>query len=176
MTKLIDLTGQRFGRLTVVCRVKNHRNGRARWLCRCDCGGERSPQGNHLKHGKISSCGCYRAELSFVHGMTNTPTYQTWGNMIARCTNPKNTGYYLYGGRGISICERWFDFNNFFADMGKRPPRKSLDRIDNDGNYEPSNCRWATRKEQRRNQRTVSKLATEVERLRRLVTQLGGVP
>ena len=110
-----------------------------------------------LKSGKTKSCGCYDAERkrteTVKHGFNRTPTYVCWSNMLARCTNPKRRDFKNYGGRGISVCERWRSFENFLADMGEKPPKLSLDRVDNDENYGPDNCRWATQKQQVLNRR-----------------------
>lgn len=158
--KLIkNLTNQRFGRLIVVKKDQNTTNRQTTWLCRCDCGAEKRVQGSNLIHGQTKSCGCLRKEAtklrSTIHGLCNTIEYEIWCGMIQRCYNPNSGGYDYYGRRGITICDRWRDnFINFLADMGARPSSKhSIDRIDNDGNYEPSNCKWATKKEQRLNQR-----------------------
>jgi len=144
--------GQRFGRLTVISRVISGRS--KHWLCRCECGRERSLEVHYVVRGKIRSCGCLGGE---THGHArhgaHTRTYRSWASMIQRCTNPKATGFRYYGGRGITVCESWNSFANFLADMGDRPIGKTLDRMDNDGNYEPGNCRWATRLQQNRNQR-----------------------
>ena len=153
MGQLINLTDMRFGRLLVLCRVKPKS-----WLCQCDCGNLKTFKRDTLKHS--SSCGCYRREVvaarNATHGAAprNHPTaeYRTWMDAKARCYNPKNRSYRRYGARGITMCGQWrYSFETFLADMGPRPPGTSIDRINNDGNYEPDNCRWATKAEQVRN-------------------------
>lgn len=151
--------GVKFNRMTVLGRDDDAK-GRVRWMCQCDCGATKSVAACELKAGKTKSCGCFDLERktfdTIKHGYNRTPTYVSWSAMWARCTNSKLKSYKNYGGRGISVCERWKDFQNFLDDMGARPDGKSLDRYpDNDGNYEPNNCRWATAKEQRANQRPV---------------------
>jgi hypothetical protein len=156
----IDLTGQTFGRLTVVSRSVAQR-GNSYWNCRCVCGVERRVSLPNLRSGHVRSCGCLsresRATRSTIHGHARvgarTREYSSWHSMVSRCTNPNIEPYAKYGARGIKVCARWLDFVNFLADMGERPPNTSLDRIDNDGNYEPGNCRWATASEQMKNRR-----------------------
>lgn len=116
-------------------------------FCRCDCGIEKEISVNSLGQG-VKSCGCLRRKSNLTHGMANSREYKSWCMMHSRCSNPNYTYYYRYGGRGIRVCDRWNSFESFYADMGQRPAGKSLDRINNDGNYEPGNCRWSTQKEQ----------------------------
>lgn len=171
----MDLTGQRFGRLVVVCRAANDGRGKQTcWLCRCDCGRESSPRAGSLKNGNTTSCGCAKTDSSRARrthggavGGRLTPEYTAWRSMLARCHRPTNCAWANYGGRGITVCPKWrASYAAFLADMGPRPsPIHSLDRIDNDGNYEPGNCRWATNGEQSRNTRNVVVLEYGGERL-----------
>jgi hypothetical protein len=156
----LDLTGQRFGRLTVVALDRVDRC--TWWLCRCDCGKETVVRVSQLRDGKSFSCGCWRrvraALLNLSHGHaragSHSREYNSWAQMIKRCTNPKVAGFAKWGGRGIRVCDRWKTLANFLADMGARPKGTSLDRFpNNDGNYEPGNCRWATAKQQANNRR-----------------------
>lgn len=156
----IDITGQKFHRWTVVKRTDSSPKGQAQWLCRCDCGTEKVLKSIVIRRGISKSCGCYKIEVlkerSVTHGNTQnrqlSPTYRTWASMLNRCSNPKNDDYTQYGGRGIKVCKEWQHFQNFLADMGERPKgRHSIDRIDNDSDYTPENCRWATDNQQARN-------------------------
>lgn len=150
--KPLEMTGWRFGLLTVV-RLNPQRgnDGAARWDCLCDCGRESTVVGRNLRSGSIRSCGCRQGSIS--HGMRYTKTYTTWQHIVNRCTNPRDRSYPNYGGRGIKLCQRWRLFENFFADMGECPVGLMIDRIDNNGDYVPGNCRWTDRKTQNRNTR-----------------------
>lgn len=157
MRRKIDLTGTRIGKMTVIRQGAHRKSGKRliiTWLVRCDCGVEKEMSGDALRGGRIKACGCERGHNG-THHMTRSAEYESWRGMIDRCTNPQNADYHNYGGRGISICSRWADsIFNFIEDVGPRPSLKhSIDRIDNDGNYEPDNCRWATQTEQSRNTR-----------------------
>lgn len=165
-TKLISV-GVRFGRLTVIgVGEKRWKTSDAWWDCQCTCGGHKTITGHDLRVGRVRSCGCLQRETRRVmasvanlqHGHalrsgTRTRIYNVWVQMKWRCRSPKSPMYHHYGGRGIAVCERWLNFENFLADMGEPPKGMSLDRINNDGNYEPSNCRWATQKDQCNNTR-----------------------
>lgn len=160
---VVDLTGMQFGRITVVCRADNSKSRKVRWLCKCSCGVEKIIRAGSLCRGKSASCGCLRRELVVArltrHGNSHVPEYSVWRAMLERCNNTNHVGYKNYGGRGISVCLRWQEnFQFFLDDMGPRPSSElTLERNNNDGDYEPGNCRWATRSEQVLNSRPRNK-------------------
>jgi len=152
------MIGQQFGRLQVIAQASGRRN----WQCRCACGGGKVVRADHLRAGLIQSCGCIRSETSArrnierrTHGHASdrarSPTYRTWQSMLTRCFNPNADNFDDYGGRGITVCERWLSFEAFLADMGERPGGTTINRLDNLRGYEPGNCQWATPVEQQNN-------------------------
>lgn len=151
--------GDIFARLTAIKQVERAKSGNQQWLFQCECGKRVVARTIDVTRGFKRSCGCLASELTAErnrrmarHGMFGTPEYNIWALMLQRCLNSKAIAYKRYGARGITVCERWLTFENFYADMGARPsPKHSIDRINNDGNYELANCRWATRSQQNKN-------------------------
>lgn len=165
--RVIDMTGRQYADLTAIRSCGKASSGDLKWLFKCRCGTEFEANGYYARCGKITSCPICAAErtriASVKHGLSSSPEFEIWTGMQTRCLNKNAHGFTNYGDRGISICQRWMDsFENFLADMGPRPsPTHSIERIDNDGNYEPSNCRWATDKEQANNKRNNVKVTID---------------
>lgn len=157
MGKLNDLTGQKYGRLTVIERAGSNIHKKALWKCRCDCGREVVVIGSNLLNGNTNSCGCYKSDMTSermqTHGQSQTRLYHIWKNMRQRCGNPRKPDYQYYGGRGIKIDKRWDDYNEFekWALANGYTDELTIDRINVDGNYTPENCRWVSMTEQARN-------------------------
>lgn len=168
MRNLIDLTGQRFGRLVVLSRAQN-KGAATAWNCLCECGNHTIVRSDHLRSEHTESCGCYLDEVRVTHGHTRggkwSREYQAWLNARTRCYNPKFIQFGDWGGRGIKMCEKWKDdFSAFYRDMGPCPEGRGLNRIDNDGDYRPGNCEWASNKDQNRNRRNSRYLECSGER------------
>ena len=158
MSAKIDLKGQRFGRLIATEEYgHNDKQKTILWKCLCDCGKYVIVSCGILRSGHTKSCGCLKnektKERSITHGMSKSPEYNSWSHILARCNNINNKDYHHYGGRGITICDRWLKFENFFEDMGKKPKGLTIERIDNDKGYYKKNCKWDTQTAQVRNQR-----------------------
>lgn len=160
--RIVNLTGRIFGKLIVLQPYGIHENRGICWECACQCGKKVVVPSGNLVGRNTQSCGCSRImtlKAKFTtHGEARvserSPEFTTWAGMKTRCTNPNTKCWPHYGGRGIKVCERWMEFRNFLSDMGRKPsPKHSLGRIDNDGNYEPRNCRWETQKQQQKNRR-----------------------
>jgi hypothetical protein len=160
-----DLTNQKFGRLIAMNEHGKSVSNRVTWLCQCDCGREKIVESKKLVSGHTKSCGCLNTERITKHGMSRTKIYNVWHDMINRTTNPLYKRWKDYGGRGITVCEQWRKFENFYADMGGIPQDMTLERINNDEGYNPNNCKWASYHEQFQNRRTTKIIEFSGEKL-----------
>lgn len=143
--------GLKYNMLTIIELAGRSKSGKLLWLCACDCGNSTIVQSDNLNSGHTKSCGCLMGKQSFIHGYKDTKTYNSWRRIKQHCLNPNSHGYKNYGGRGIKICNDWLIFENFLRDTGERPEGMTIDRINNDGDYEKSNCKWSTPLEQANN-------------------------
>lgn len=163
-----DMTGMRFGRLLVRAPAES-KAGAAAWECLCDCGAVKVVLGSEIRKGHVRSCGCFRRDVlsasGYKDGRTGTPEWRVWRDMLRRCEDSGVDAFKHYGARGIAVCERWHEFENFLADMGRRPAGMTLERADVDGNYEPSNCSWIPAGEQSRNTRRTVRVSLGGEEL-----------
>lgn len=173
-----DISQQRFGQLVAIRPTGEKRWRVHLWLCLCDCGQEHIAAVNSLRSGLVKSCGCLlrktAKQQATRHGECGSPTYKSWDSMIQRCTNPNTQSFKNYGAKGILICEEWRDYKNFARDMGSRPTGTTLDRIDPNGNYEPSNCRWASAITQARNKRKPTLTYEQAQQIREMYLQGAG--
>lgn len=169
MSRIKDLSGMTFGRLSALECTGRNRHGAAMWRCVCSCGESVEVVSYSLVQGTTKSCGCMKHDTpahNRTHNMTKTPLFRVWASMHNRCNNSNVTCYQSYGGRGIKVCERWQKFENFLADIGDRPtPKHQIDRIDNDGPYSPENCQWAIPAQQAKNKRNNRFIEANGERL-----------